>query len=89
MSAQKSPQELFPNLFAAKPAKAQPAKPMSASDMRLVQFLMRQMGTRRPAPTPSRVASQPLQRPAAKAPTGRPAAPRPAASRPLPRAAQR
>jgi hypothetical protein len=88
MSNQKSPQELFPNLFGARPAKAQPARPMSPSDMRLVQFLMRQMGTRRPAAT--RPASAPLPRPAAKAPMGRPTAPsRPTLSRPLPRAAQR
>lgn len=84
--SKKSAQELFPNLFAAKPSKA-PARDLSPSDMRLLQFAMRQ-ATRRPA-MPPRVTG-PVGRPSAPAPTAsrRPEAARPA-SRPLPRAAQR
>lgn len=84
--SKKSAQELFPNLFAAKPRKA-PARDMSPADMRLLQFAMRQ-ATRRPA-MPPRLGA-PVARPQAPAAAAarRPEAARPT-SRPLPRAAQR
>jgi hypothetical protein len=83
--SKKSALELYPNLFAPAPVRPQPAK-ASPADMRLVQFLMRQMGSRRPS------AAAPTRPVAAKMPSVRPAAPsRPGApSRPLgARAAQR
>jgi hypothetical protein len=87
MSNKKSALELFPNLFAAQPAKA-PAREMSSSDMRLLQYAMRQ-ATRRPA-MPPRVTG-PVGRPPAPAPVTarRPETGRVAAPRPLPRTAQR
>lgn len=87
MSTKKSPLELFPNLFASKPAKA-PSREMSSSDMRLLQYAMRQ-ATRRPA-MPPRVTG-PVGRPAAPAPVAsrlRPETGR-VAARPMPRTAQR
>lgn len=54
MSNQRSPEELYPNLFAKKPAKAAPRE-MSPADMRLLQWSMKAasrrsaMGAQRPA----------------------------------------
>lgn len=45
--SQKSPQDLFPNLFGAKAQKVE-AKPMRAQDMRLLQYCMRQASKSRP-----------------------------------------
>ena len=84
--SKKSALELYPNLFAPKSARPQAKAATSPADMRLVQFLMRQMGQRRPA-----AAGAAPSRPIAKSPTARPAIPsRPtSASRPLPRTAHR
>ena len=45
--SKQSPQELFPNLFAAKAAKA-PSPDMKPQDMRLLQYCMRQAAKTRP-----------------------------------------
>lgn len=73
MSAQPSPQEMFPNLFGQKPAAKRQARELAPADLRLVQYLMRQHGTRR-APQPSRLAPQPAapRRPLAAKPAPRP-----------------
>jgi hypothetical protein len=83
MSGQKSPQELFPNLFAPAQPSSKPVS-MRPEEMRLLQFSMRQAGARklpRPAPAPSRQAPLPAApRPVASQPARRPlGAPRPAA----------
>ena len=62
--SQKSPQELFPNLFSAKAAK-RPAPEMKPQDMRLLQYCMRQ-AAKRPAAARPQLAQRPARPMAAR-----------------------
>lgn len=52
MSGQKSPEEMFPNLFGKKPVAKRNVREMKPADMRLLQYMMRQASRRAPQPAP-------------------------------------
>lgn len=71
MSGRKSPQELFPNLFASRPADPR-AEDMHPIDMRLLQYAMRKAGQSRPTLTrPTQGPTRPVGAPRLSAPPSR------------------
>lgn len=46
MARQRTPEELFPNLFGKRPASRQSVVDIKPSDMRLLQYTMQQAGRR-------------------------------------------
>jgi hypothetical protein len=73
--SQQSPQELFPNLFAANVPQKRAAEAMKPQDLRLLQYCMRQASKASPRPAP---APLPVRRPATAAARPATAAARPA-----------